>query len=59
MYLKSSDYESDFPPDTVAPTAAATTAKPEPEKEKEQIQESSCRLDAMAALTVLLISALQ
>jgi len=59
MYLKSSDYEADFPPDTVAPTAAATTAKPEPEKEKEQIQESSCRLDAIAALTVWLISALQ
>jgi hypothetical protein len=67
MYLKSSDYSVDFPPPTDAPTdapatdaptagaaAAATTAKPDAVEEQ-----SNCRFEAMAALTVWLISVVQ
>jgi hypothetical protein len=67
MYLASPEYDVDFPA-TSAPTPAPTTAAPTPlptaapttaTTTTDVSEESTCRLEAMAALTVWLISVLQ
>jgi len=62
-YLAGPDYLIDFPPPTSTPTPkpTATTAAPTPKPTAALVsdEESNCRLEAMAALTVWLISVLQ
>jgi hypothetical protein len=62
MYLASPEYLDDFPPPTPAPTTPAPTAVPTAAPTTpapDESSESNCRLEAMAALTVWLISVLQ